>query len=516
MYLIVHFEEDNKTGPVAKEWFSDGLAWWPPFRDKFHILRSVQKRVVPCPLKGWKQFAARVLYESDSIDKIQEKWERSCVTSDLNTDKEQEPTIARQRRKPKRLRSPSPSSTSPLPSEEDDHLTTQSCPPKTPKRVHRFPPKNLPAPPLIPVVKGPMSTDTVRAAISQARPVSSNSDHDPLPFWQPSNMGSSQLISQARPVSSNSDHDPLPFWQPSNMDSSQWISQARPVSSNSDHGPHPIWQPSNMDSSQLISQARTVSSNTNHGPVSVWQPNNMDSSQRMTSNLSLELSSSETECHQRPTYTELTTVRRRPGEVEARHPTPLSDAGLDFSEQSRHRLPNTHQLIPTNCTAVERLVLEQLGELHLKVDHLTATVQSLCQNRAQNQQPQSSDYDHLLPISTLEELNRFDEKLRQDIDFKKHVIAKLSITGGNSVKKTVWRVCRKVFSPELATQLNWCGRGQKTGIKSRPVHEILQLSVSKNGALPHITEAEIETAIQNWLRLSQDRLGGRRRQRPER
>ncbi len=67
MYLIVLFEEDNKTGPVAKEWFSDGLAWWPPYRDKCQILRTVQKKVVPNPSKGWRQFAARVLYESGNF-----------------------------------------------------------------------------------------------------------------------------------------------------------------------------------------------------------------------------------------------------------------------------------------------------------------------------------------------------------------------------------------------------------------------------------------------------------------
>lgn len=76
-------------------------------------------------------------------------------------------------------------------------------------------------------------------------------------------------------------------------------------------------------------------------------------------------------------------------------------------------------------TAVERIILEQLGELHLKVDHFTAVVQSLrphCHERTDNHQPQSNNYDLLLPISTLEELNCFDEKLRRDGDFKKYVV----------------------------------------------------------------------------------------------
>lgn len=64
MYLIVLFEEENRTGLVAKEWFSDGLAWWPPYRD---ILRNVQKRILTQPTKGWRQYAARILYESGNF-----------------------------------------------------------------------------------------------------------------------------------------------------------------------------------------------------------------------------------------------------------------------------------------------------------------------------------------------------------------------------------------------------------------------------------------------------------------
>lgn len=67
MYQIVLFEGDNRTGPVAKEWFSDGLAWWPPYKDKAQIMRTVQKKIVPQPTRGWKQYAARVLFESGNF-----------------------------------------------------------------------------------------------------------------------------------------------------------------------------------------------------------------------------------------------------------------------------------------------------------------------------------------------------------------------------------------------------------------------------------------------------------------
>jgi len=67
MYLIVLFQKESKTDPVAKEWLSDGISWWPPYSDKIQILRSVQKKVAPNPSKAWKQFTARVLFESGSF-----------------------------------------------------------------------------------------------------------------------------------------------------------------------------------------------------------------------------------------------------------------------------------------------------------------------------------------------------------------------------------------------------------------------------------------------------------------
>ncbi|XP_061536637.1 uncharacterized protein LOC133404604 [Phycodurus eques] len=99
-------------------------------------------------------------------------------------------------------------------------------------------------------------------------------------------------------------------------------------------------------------------------------------------------------------------------------PTAVSD-GLRTFQRPRSLLPNTHQIIPSNCTAVERFIVEQLGELHLEVDRLTATLQSLSANRAPDRPPRSNDYGKSLPISTLEELNNFDERLCRDRNFKK-------------------------------------------------------------------------------------------------
>ncbi|KAJ8014661.1 hypothetical protein DPEC_G00017960 [Dallia pectoralis] len=117
----------------------------------------------------------------------------------------------------------------------------------------------------------------------------------------------------------------------------------------------------------------------------------------------------------------------------------------------------------------------------------------------------------MLPLLTLQDLENFDDQLRADSTFKKKVITKLSLSGGKNLKETVWRVCTKIFDQNLSTQLNWCGRGQKTGLKSRPIHQVLLSAVLRNPAQQNSTEADVEMTVRNWLRLSRDRNGGRQR-----
>ena len=64
MFLIVEFVEEKNTGPVANSWYTNGLAWWPPYQDQTRILKSIKKAEVPQPEKGWTRHQARVLYET--------------------------------------------------------------------------------------------------------------------------------------------------------------------------------------------------------------------------------------------------------------------------------------------------------------------------------------------------------------------------------------------------------------------------------------------------------------------
>nr|XP_023655665.1 uncharacterized protein LOC111837659 [Paramormyrops kingsleyae] len=88
MYLLLEFVDEGTTSPVAAEWYRDGLSWWPPHTEKAKLLRCVRAKETPNECAGWTQHRARVLYQSDSLDKVVRKWSTSCDTSDLNSDQE--------------------------------------------------------------------------------------------------------------------------------------------------------------------------------------------------------------------------------------------------------------------------------------------------------------------------------------------------------------------------------------------------------------------------------------------
>lgn len=51
------------------------------------------------------------------------------------------------------------------------------------------------------------------------------------------------------------------------------------------------------------------------------------------------------------------------------------------------------------------------------------------------------------------------------------------------MKKTIWRICNKVFALNVAKQLNWCGRGDKRGIRKTNIGALIIGMSKTNGFL---------------------------------
>ncbi|KAL2102313.1 hypothetical protein ACEWY4_001481 [Coilia grayii] len=221
-------------------------------------------------------------------------------------------------------------------------------------------------------------------------------------------------------------------------------------------------------------------------------PQKKNYSQIHNSSSSSSSSSSSHECSS-PAVPTTAKGEPSPNSISSSPAAPTTAAKSYRSPNSMHRY------------AVEKFLMEQVGELQVKVDHIICLLQSKHTHTG-------TEFISLpmLPLGSVADLDSFDAKLQADSNFRNKVIDKLSLSGGKNIKETVWRVCAKLFQQQLATKLNWCGRGQKMDLKARPIHHVILGAVLANPAAPS-TEAEAEAAIKNWLRLSGDRNGGRQR-----
>ncbi|XP_052424701.1 uncharacterized protein LOC127967944 isoform X5 [Carassius gibelio] len=163
--------------------------------------------------------------------------------------------------------------------------------------------------------------------------------------------------------------------------------------------------------------------------------------------------------------------------------------------------------VPSQCTPVERAILETLEKMDMKINHLTSLVQSLVGNRRVVPQMQIAEEEEggVFPLASTADLDRLEQRL-VDRGFMQRMVNRLSISGGPSMKKTVWRICSKVFSTDVARQLNWCGRGDKRGIRKSHIGALLVASAMRNPVLLSPTEADAEKFIKDFLRLAPGRI----------
>ncbi|XP_056610642.1 uncharacterized protein si:ch211-67e16.4 isoform X2 [Triplophysa dalaica] len=169
-------------------------------------------------------------------------------------------------------------------------------------------------------------------------------------------------------------------------------------------------------------------------------------------------------------------------------------------------LSDVGDLIPESfdtdgCTPVEKTILELQGEMGSKINHLTALVQSLMGNTPQIGEDEE---DFVFPVMSMEDLDRLEHKLK-DRGMMQKLVKRLSNSGGQTMRKTIWRICTKVFATSVAKQLNWCGRGDKRGLRKTNIGELIIAAAIRNKALLTPTEAEAEKCIKDYLRYAPGR-----------
>ncbi|XP_056590769.1 uncharacterized protein LOC130410219 [Triplophysa dalaica] len=146
-------------------------------------------------------------------------------------------------------------------------------------------------------------------------------------------------------------------------------------------------------------------------------------------------------------------------------PRPLADHQERPQDAARQEIPALGPL-RNQCTSVERAIMEKLEKMDMKINHLTSLVQSITGNRRALPQMEMAEEEEsgVFPLASIADLDRLEEKLAEK-GFMQKMVNRLSLSGGPNMKKTVWRICFKVFTTVVARQLNWCGRGGKKGLR---------------------------------------------------
>ncbi|XP_049334585.1 uncharacterized protein LOC111193616 isoform X2 [Astyanax mexicanus] len=148
-----------------------------------------------------------------------------------------------------------------------------------------------------------------------------------------------------------------------------------------------------------------------------------------------------------------------------------------------------------HVSAVDRTVLEALREIDLKIGYLTSLESFIGGRRIlPTQQLAGEEEVNFIPLNSIEDLENMEERL-QNNELRQRMISMLSLSGGASMQKTIWRIASKLLTADLAKNLNWCGRGNKRGLKKTLFGQMIIGAAMKNPILPAPTEADAEKCL---------------------
>nr|XP_055063069.1 uncharacterized protein LOC129446135 isoform X9 [Misgurnus anguillicaudatus] len=551
MYIIVEFEEEGTTGPAAKSWYADGYSWWPPYKDIDRILKCVRVMEAPQPDKGWTRHKARILHESASFQNVASNWKKASYTSDINSESE----IPEKRSHKRKTFSDF------MCSSEDEVQEPQQQ--KKRKTIHKGSVAPAPKPPAVP--KRPKKKDPVaqppvnkinksfvnqqnwtrkeqqqtrcqsvpsfkaQVGISQAEHTKDGRNVD-LPNTQDVTSATYQPTSTlSAPVGVSRHHDwsveppytqehTFSFLRPSgehqertqNVTSATYQSTpplSAPVSV-SQHHDWSVYPPNTQEHTFSVLRPLGEHHERTQTPVGIIQADHH----------SWSVDPPNTREHTLSVLSPLGNQQERTPNVTSAtyQPTPPFSAPVGITQADHHSWsvdpPNTRGTsgmspAPFQCTTVERAILETIEKMDMKINHLTSLVQSLLGNRRVVPQMQMDEEEEggVFPLASIADLDRLEQNLA-DKGFMQRMVNRLSISGGPNMKKTVWRICSKVFTRDVARQLNWCGRGDKRGIRKTNIGALLIASAMRNPVLLSPTEADAEKIIKDFLRLAPGRV----------
>ncbi|XP_059152419.1 uncharacterized protein LOC131950950 [Physella acuta] len=174
-----------------------------------------------------------------------------------------------------------------------------------------------------------------------------------------------------------------------------------------------------------------------------------------------------------------------------------------FTQQSTDQLmPFFKKIMENNAE-----LLEEIRRLHRKVDRLEAKLNGMGEDMPETIQSLPEGYT--FPLETVEQMVSLDSCLN-DTAVQKRMSLYLSNYGGKNARHGLFRVLKELISPQLSTLYSF--EGKKGKLKFNDLRNLkMTIFDSILRSFKNSTIKELEKGTSEWLAMSGDRAGGRKR-----
>ncbi|KAG7481592.1 hypothetical protein MATL_G00068330 [Megalops atlanticus] len=196
------------------------------------------------------------------------------------------------------------------------------------------------------------------------------------------------------------------------------------------------------------------------------------------------------------------------------------DSELRHSEQSRCTTPAPPYVTPVSHMSYVRQVSWTLRS-NGHQDHFfnprfrlgkTGSGSIPCSARIGTETPVAEmPHNISLPLDAMSEVEEFEEWLKDSRNSraKQNMISVLGAVGGQH-KKVTWNILSRLFSNEVAKQINWKGVNRKKCFKEMLTRGLLIRAVRKNQSAASAADSDVDSYAIRWFNLACDRGGGRK------
>ncbi|KAL1489113.1 hypothetical protein ABEB36_014057 [Hypothenemus hampei] len=174
----------------------------------------------------------------------------------------------------------------------------------------------------------------------------------------------------------------------------------------------------------------------------------------------------------------------------------LSHSPLDSCSQSP--LCNVENVLYNDTTAFRKFMVKSITTLLKRTENIDVRLKHIeAELSNKSQIIESEDEAITLPLKSVEDIEEFEEELKNKQTFNK-MIQRMKFCSGKTVNFVVNSILKKLFTNELAAEFSWHGKkGKKPLNKLIRLTKLIKKAVQVNCSSS--TDNQIETSAGYWL-----------------